>query len=411
MTEATVVYTSMRESVGAGSALGWQIREKLEKAPDAVLVFVSPVYDQDELLKALEKTCHPKIMLGCSSAGEFASQFQGSNMACAVAFSSDEMRFSLGVGRRFAEDSHRAAEEVASTFQGIEPPAHQRYASRFESLFDDPLENDSDWRTYRYRSAIILLDGLHAHSEQFLEDLAQLTRGSYQFFGGGAGDNAQFVRTAVFAGTEVLTNAVVALEILSHKPLGIGTLHSWSPVTESMLVTESIGRDLVSVDNRPAVDIFREYASRSGQYLDVQKPRPFLIHNLIGIDTSAGYKLRLPLQINQDGSVRCATAIPEKARIQLMHSTVASTLDAAEQAAKTALHRLYGSKPAVTLFFDCPASRFRLGDAFALELQAIQRIIDTSQFVGCNSHGQIVRTEGQYQGFMNCTPSVCMIPS
>ena len=409
MTEAAVVYTTMRESAGAGAALGWQICEKLEKAPDVVLVFVSPVYDHEEVLKALERTCYPKIMLGCSSAGEFAGQFQGRGMACAVALTSDEMRFSLGVGRCLAEDTRKAAAEVVSTFHGVEEAGRQRSISRFDTLFDD-LEVNNNLKEYRYRSAIILLDGLFARSEQFLEDLSVLTYGRYQFFGGGAGDNAQFVRTVVFNGTEVLINAVVALEILSDKPLGIGTLHCWTPVTEPMVATEINGRDLISIDHRPAVEIFREHASRSGQYFDVQQPRSFLINNLIGIDTSAGYKLRLPLQINQDGSITCATAIPENAKIQLMHSTVASTLDAAEMAAKTALQRLYGGKPAVTLFFDCAASRLRLGDAFLQELQAIQRVGDTCHLVGCNSHGQIVRTEGQYHGFMNCTPSVCMIP-
>ena len=57
------------------------------------------------------------------------------------------------------------------------------------------------------------------------------TAGTYQFFGGGAGDDANFRRTFVFHGTESVAGAVVALEVLSYKPLGIGVGHGWRPAS------------------------------------------------------------------------------------------------------------------------------------------------------------------------------------
>ncbi len=58
-----------------------------------------------------------------------------------------------------------------------------------------------------------------------MEDLTRLTAGTYQFVGGGAGDDARFQQTHVFYGTEAYTDAAVALEILSHKPIGFGVGH------------------------------------------------------------------------------------------------------------------------------------------------------------------------------------------
>lgn len=407
MSQAAVVYTNIPDSTTAGSTLGWQIGEKLKSPPEVVILFVSPVYDPAELLQAVQRTCRPKLMLGCSSSGEFTSEFQGVGLACAVALSSDEMQFSLGVAHNLSKDPRRAAEEAVSAFQGIVKPERE---SRF-SKYEDASEQGKEAPKFRYRSAIILLDTLGATVESFLEYLTACTHGNYQFFGGGAGDNFQFCNTTVFFETEVLADAAVVLEILSNKPLGIGALHSWVPVTGPMLVTETSGRDLISVDDRPALEIFREHASRSGQLFDVNNPRPFLLHNAIGVDTTAGYRMRTPLKINPDGSIRCATEIANHALICLMNSTAASTIDATEWATRSALQRLYGSRPAVTLFFDCPSSRVRLGEAFASELQAIQKVIKTASYIGYNSYGQIARTEGQYYGFMNCTPTVCIIPA
>jgi hypothetical protein len=30
---------------------------------------------------------------------------------------------------------------------------------------------------------------------------------------------------------------------------------------------------------------------------------------------------------------------------------------------------------------------------------------------GCNTHGQIARAEGQFEGFHNCTAVVCLLPA
>jgi len=115
--------------------------------------------------------------------------------------------------------------------------------------------------------------------------------------------------------------------------------------------------------------------------------------------------------VNDDGSIACAADIPEGALISVMRSSSASAATAASEAAQDAIGQLGGEKPSVTLFFDCVATRLRLGDSFALELDAVQAALGESQFIGCNTHGQIARSEHQFSGFHNCTAVVCAIPS
>jgi hypothetical protein len=92
-----------------------------------------------------------------------------------------------------------------------------------------------------HKSALILTDALAGHADELIEQLTVLTGGNYQFFGGGAGDDANFRRTVVFCGAEVASDAVVALEILSNKPIGVGVQHGWRPSSKPMRVTEPRG--------------------------------------------------------------------------------------------------------------------------------------------------------------------------
>ena len=143
-----------------------------------------------------------------------------------------------------------------------------------------------------------------------------LTSGKYQFAGGGAGDDAKFAQTHVFFGAKAYTDAVVALELLSVKPLGIGVGHGWTPAGKALRVTEAVGMRLVSLNGLPAVDAFEEHARTTGQPFDRNVPLPFFLHNILGIDTGSSHRLRVPLAVNPDGSVNCAAEIPSgRARV------------------------------------------------------------------------------------------------
>ncbi len=387
MTESVVVWTGKDDSVAAGEALGAQIRDGLHgHPPDAVILFISPKYDAPALLRAVEAACEPKVMMGCSSAGEFTSEGNGVGRASAVAIRSTEMQFACGLGRGIQSNRRSVAADVVSAFRG----AGKQGAG--------------------YSSALLLTDALAGHADELIEELTLATGGNYQFFGGGAGDDANFRRTQVFCGSELASDAAVALEILSTKPIGVGVRHGWRPAGQAMRVTESIGGRLMSLNAAPILEVFAEHAAATGQQFDVTNPIAFFLHNIIGIETGQGYKLRVPLAINEDGSVSCAAEIPTGATVSIMTTDVASAGEAAATATRDAISRLNGNKPGVALFFDCVATRLRLGRDFGSELKAVEGVLGSTSFAGCNTYGQVARAEGQFSGFHNCTAVVCVLP-
>ncbi len=388
MTETAVVYTSAPDSEEAARELCQGVSATMKGEPDVLILFASPRYDHGALLRSLTATCRPKLLVGASSAGEFTREVQGEGLACALAIRSENMTFAAGIGRGLGEDRARAAQQIAASFRGVAGSG------------------------YAHRSALIMTDALAGHADDLVEQLTLATGGKYQFFGGGAGDDAQFRRTEVFFGTESFVDAAVGLEILSKKPVGIGVGHGWQPAGAAMRVTEVKGATLVSINGAPAIDAFEEHARATEQSLDRESPLAFFLHNIVGIDTFNGHRLRVPLAVNADGSVTCASEIPVGAKIHIMRTDASSAVDAAARATKSALEGLgTAGKPQVALFFDCVATRLRMGDAFGLELEALSQLLGPSAaLLGCNSHGQIARAEGQFGGFHNCTAVVCILP-
>ena len=383
MTQSLTTHSNLRDSEKAGEEIARNVLAAFGgKSPDALIVFASSQHDYGRLLRGIDRGCHPAALVGCSSAGEFTNDAYNEGSASVVALRSSQMKFRAVLGRGLRDERARAARQVVDGFAG----AHSH--------------------EFAYRSALVLTDALAGSADDFVEQLTTLTAGKYQLFGGGAGDDANFTRTHVFFGTEAVPDAAVALEILSHQPIGIGVRHGWQPGSERMRVTEAHGMRLVSIDNAPAADVFAEFAAQTGQAFDRVNPVPFFLHNVIGIDTPAGYRLRVPLAVNADGSIQCAADIPDGATIHIMKARPGSALAATE----TAMNQLKGARPSTALFFDCVATRLRMGCDFGFELAAVKKALGECSYAGCNTYGQIARSDGQFNGFHNCTAVVAVLP-
>ena len=388
MTKSATAFTSLSDSIEAGKDVGQQINQALQgQKADALIVFASSHYEYEKLLIALDTTCNPHIMIGCSSAGEFTSGNRGEESVSALAILSDKLKFTAALGCGLRSNNLAAAKELAAGFKGL---------STHTSL---------------YRYALVLTDALAGQADTLVEELTTLTAGTYQFFGGGAGDDGHFSNTHVFFGTRAITDAVVALEILSNQPLGIGFSHGWQPATPVMRVTEAETTNLVSVNAVAALEVFEEHATNTGQHFDHTDALPYFLHNIVGIESDGGYKLRVPLGLTPANDVAFAAEVPTGSKIKIMTTDNQSAADAATRALQQAKSNLQGQTPEVALFFDCVATRLRMGKEFGLELEAVQAELGEAKFVGFNTYGQVARADGQFNGYHNCTAVVCLIPS
>jgi hypothetical protein len=378
--------THVTDAREAAQHLATEIQQSLGREPQAIMVFAAPSYDHSALLDEFAAHCPGALVVGASSAGEFMNQQRGEGLACALGLAGDDVRFAVGVARDITADAGAAARQIVSGFAGL-----------------------SDY-SFPYRSALVMADALAGHADLLVDELTLATGGQYQFFGGGAGDNAQFQRTSVFCGREVLNGAAVALEMLTEKPIGVGVRHGWAPASVPFRVTEADGMRLVSLNGLPAAEAFEAHATTTGQKLDRAAPIPFFLHNILGIEAGDSHRLRVPLAILPDGSVLCAAEVPQGSVVYIMRASAASAVEAAQEATQAALAALGDHKPQAALFFDCVATRLRMGDQFGEEVGIVRDQLAGADLLGCNTHGQIARAEGQFEGFHNCTAVVAVLP-
>ena len=52
-----------------------------------------------------------------------------------------------------------------------------------------------------------------------------------------------------------------------------------------------------------------------------------------------------------------------------------------------------------------------MGDQFGEEVAIVRDQLAGADLLGCNTHGQIARAEGQFEGFHNCTAVVAVLPA
>lgn len=387
ITQVAKGHTTLLNARDAGRTLGRTVKDAMGDAPpDVAIVFASSIYAYQELLEAIHQECRPAILIGCSSAGEFAGSHAANRSASILAISSRDMHFNASIGHGLKKSPQQAALQCVAGLAGMQNIA------------------------FAYRTALVLTDALAGYVEELIGHINIASGGAYQLFGGGAGDDAKFHKTHVFYGTQAVENAVVMLEILSNKPLGIGAAHGWIPAGKLLRVTQAEGKRVFSLNAIPPDEIFAEFAQQSGQIFNRADPMSFFLNNVIGIQCNDGYTLRVPLTLHDDGSVSFAAEIPAGATVCVMSASSASSCDAARIAAQTARSALGAAGIACSLVFDCAATRLRLGQDFANELSVVETTLGSRDYVGCNTYGQIVRVQGQFSGFHNCTAVVCAFP-
>ena len=387
MTRSVVVFTQIKPGHEAGLELAAKINDYfIECPPNVVIVFASSIYNYEDLLKSIKHNCSPGILVGASSAGEFTSSDFQVDSVCAVAIHSDNIKFNAGIASGISEDCTAVAGKLSSYLLQVD-----------------------DYK-YQYHSAMLFADALSGYTDELIAQLTERTVSDYQFFGGGAGDNANFLRTHVFFDEKAYTNAAVILEILSNKPVGIGISNGWKPSSKKMRVTEADGRRLISINSRPALDVYKEHAIAQGKVFDLEQPVPYFLSNILGIEMASGFKLRAPLGIGPDGSIILASDMPVGVYVYIMSSDAERSKQAAVDATENALAQLGDAKPNVAIFFDCVATRLRMGEAFDVELSKLSEALEGVPYAGCNTYGQVARVTGQFSGFQNCSAVVCVIP-
>jgi hypothetical protein len=349
--------------------------------PDAklLLVFAAHTYDARRLLDGIGSVGAGVPLVGCSTAGEIATDGPGDAGVVVVALGGHEL--SVATAASSADQGLRAAGAGAAACQ-------QRVSPR------------------RHQVLLLLTDGLAGDQQEVVRGAYGVVGAGVPLVGGCAGDGLEMRRTVQLHNGDVLENSVVAVALSSDRPLGIGVRHGWRKVGEPMLVTQSADNRVHSLDDRPALDVYlNRLGSPAETWYDHAAFTRFALTHPLGMSRrNAEPQVRFVADADfEQRSLACIAEVPPGGLVWFMEGDDESVLAATDAACRDALASLDGAPPAGVLAFDCIARRGVLGDVgITAEIQRVASHVGGAPVAGFYTYGEIARTKGLH-GFHNQT--------
>ncbi|PIZ55946.1 hypothetical protein COY23_03760 [bacterium (Candidatus Torokbacteria) CG_4_10_14_0_2_um_filter_35_8] len=346
--------------------------------PDLVMVFASAQFDQEKMLQGVRSITKDTPLVGCSTSGEIITEGPGSKLVIVMVLKSDQVKFTIGIGKDIKADSRdagrKAAEDVVQKTKGE------------LSMF------------------IMLPDGLTGNGADIVRGVQDVLGEHFPIMGGSAGDDFKFEKTFEYYNGEVLNDSVVAVGLSGEFSWGVGVQHGWEAIGLPMKVTKSEGAVLKELDNKPALKIYEEYFGKKSEEL-IREPIARMAYTYpLGMSVKGSKELliRDVVIANEKGEITCAAEIPQGSEIRLMLSDPEKAMKAARKAAENARTQLKGASPKAIFVFDCMARNKLLGERIGEEITAIQEVLGKDvPLIGFYTYGEQAPLGG------NIDPETC----
>lgn len=252
-----------------------------------------------------------------------------------------------------------------------------------------------------YQSSGALLavaDGINGDARQLC---AALPAGNYALAGGLAGGDLRRARTFQIGGRQNGNGGLAAALLTGKLAMGVGQGHGWLPVGVHFRVTRARGPWVRSLDSRSAAESYARYLGYKPREWGFPPLNELVRLYPLGIEQAAGggrltdkenLLLRAPLRIENDGSLRMNTTIPEGSVGHLMVGSIDACLQAVQDAAGQARQALGNARPVLALVLLDVAWQMLFEAQPGAEINALRDVLGPDLPVaGGYTFGQIAR--------------------
>ncbi|MEI6822219.1 MAG: FIST N-terminal domain-containing protein [Bacteroidota bacterium] len=136
--------------------------------------------------------------------------------------------------------------------------------------------------SFKNPGLIILASGLETDGEMLVRGIQNKTNDTIKMFGGLAGDDAKFNKTYVFTNDGMEENSVLAmvLDLDFYEMNGIAS-SGWVGIGADKIITKSEGNIVYTIDNEPALDVYKTYLNVADDDLpEIGIEFPLLLKNV-----------------------------------------------------------------------------------------------------------------------------------
>ncbi len=310
--------------------------------PKAGLLFMSVEYDPAEILAAIGARWPGLPLIGGTTDGEVSAR-RGyvPDSVLLVLLAGSDFEAAMGLGRNLSQDPERAVREATACLAG------------------------------RLPAVCLTTFAPSSNSSEIVQRLARALGTGCPILGGLTGDHREYQRMSEFAGSEALQDSLSVLYLFGDLRVSWGVASGWFPIGEFHRVTSSQGHLVHTIDDRPALDVFRHYwgdvrTDSLGMY-------PLAVYPA---GAESPYTLRSAQACDErTGSIRFAGDVPEGALVRLMEVLPSGLLAGTSASAERALADYPGDDPSVALVFSCAARRWILGPQAERELELLSQAL------------------------------------
>lgn len=259
------------------------------------------------------------------------------------------------------------------------------------------------------KTIFVFLDGLSKEVNAFKESLFDSLGLAPNYIGGGAGSLDFIQKPCVFTEQGLMENTAVLA--LTDTSCGIGVAHGWKPVSEPIKVTEVDHNRIISLDWKPAYDVYRNIVEqlsnklfKDHDFFEIAKEYPLGINKVLN-----EMVVRDPIKEINNKEIICVGEIPINSIIYILNGDKKMLLEGAKEARDLAeksyyrINKFKDSPPSTTFFVDCISRVLFLDSYFDEELKVVKA--QTKMF-GALTLGEIANTGKAYLEFYNKTSVV-----
>jgi hypothetical protein len=336
----------------------------LDSEQTLVVVFGGAKFIDDAgPLEELSKAYPNSHILGCSTAGEIlGSELRDDTLAVAITRFDHTKLVSTSIPT--GTDSFQAGESIARALDANDTP----------------------------KAVFVLSDGLSVNGSQLASSLAKALPEGVVLTGGLAADGDRFERTWVLSDGIPKTGTISAVGFYGEQVhIGHGSKGGWDMFGPERRVTRSEGNVLYELDDKPALQLYKEYLGERASGLPMtafyfplaiwedEADKRRLVRTVLGVD-------------EENNSLTFAGDIPQGCRAQLMKANFDRLVTGAGNAAKMTTANTAGNGDSETLAItvSCVGRRVVLGERTEEEIEAALDVLSKgTKQVGFYSYGEL----------------------
>lgn len=249
------------------------------------------------------------------------------------------------------------------------------------------------------RPAIVWLSCTPGVEEAVLAGITSVLGAEVPIIGGSAADNSVAGDWRVFDAQCQLARGVVVSVLFPSRPVGFAYHNGYAPTASSGIVTRAEGRRVLTIDDRPALDVYAAWTGGA-----IPRPAPGQESRMILSDSTLWplgremaqlaevpfHLLAHPAVAHADGTIEMFAAVAEGERLTLMTGTVDSLVERAERVAgfaRVAGH-LEDRPVAGALMIYCGGCMLRVRPEMDRAVAGVDSALGGAPFLGAFTFGE-----------------------